>query len=126
APFGSLERFTGILIENFAGAFPLWLAPEQIRVLTISEKSQEYGQKLETSLKTAGLRTSGDYRAEKIGSKIREAQLEKIPYMAIVGEKDLQNGTVSLRHRTQGELGAIPQADLLPKLLEEIRTKTIV
>src|SRR5207302_1830331 len=86
APFGSMERFMGILIEHFAGAFPLWLAPEQVRVLPISEKFTDYGRKVEAELKAAGFRAAGDYRPEKIGAKIREAQLEKIPYMLAVGE----------------------------------------
>src|SRR5262245_16148285 len=103
APFGSMERFCGILIEHFAGAFPLWLAPEQVRVLTVSEKSNEYGQGVETKLKAAGFRTAGDYRAEKIGAKVREASLEKVPYMVVVGEKDAAAGTVALRDRVDGK-----------------------
>src|SRR5262249_15884418 len=87
APFGSMERFVGILIEHFAGAFPLWLAPEQVRVLTVSEKFADYGRKVEAQLRSGGFRVSGDYRPEKINYKIRQAQLQKIPYMLDVGEK---------------------------------------
>ena len=95
APFGSMERFMGILIEHFAGAFPLWLAPEQVRILPISEKFTEYGKKVEAELRAAGFRTTGDWRPEKIGAKIREAQLEKIPYMLVVGEKEMAAGTAA-------------------------------
>ena len=125
APFGSLERFCGILIEHFAGAFPLWLAPEQVRVLTISDKSEEYGRQVEAKLKAAGFRAGGDYRAEKIGAKVREAQLEKIPYMLVVGEKDLAAGTVSVRHRTAGEEGALTLEAALAKLTAEVAGKVI-
>jgi threonyl-tRNA synthetase len=125
APFGSMERFTGILIEHFAGAFPLWLAPEQIRVLTVSEKFEEYGKEVEAKLKDAGLRAKGDYRAEKIGAKIRDAQLELIPYMAVVGGREAEQGAVAVRDRIDGDLGAMPFDDLLAKLNEEIEAKTV-
>ncbi|HQF13510.1 MAG TPA: threonine--tRNA ligase, partial [Thermogutta sp.] len=125
APFGSLERFTGILIEHFAGAFPLWLAPEQIRVLTVSEKFDEYARRVEGRLREAGLRVSGDYRAEKVGAKIRDAQLEMIPYMAIVGAREQEQGTVALRDRVQGDLGAMPLDAVINRLQEEIRLKLI-
>ncbi len=125
APFGSMERFCGILIEHFAGAFPLWLAPEQARVLTISDKSEAYGRKIEADLRAAGFRVSGDYRAEKIGAKVREAQLEKVPYMLVVGEKDMNAGTVSIRDRVDGELGAKPFAEVLDLLAREVSGKTI-
>ena len=105
APLGSLERFVGVLIEHFAGAFPLWLAPEQVRVLTVSEKSEEYGRRVEAELKSAGLRVTGDYRAEKLGAKVRDAQLQLIPYMFVVGPKDAEAGTVSIRDRLEGDKG---------------------
>src|SRR5262245_10360908 len=125
APFGSMERFMGILIEHFAGAFPLWLAPEQVRVLTVSEKFNEYGRKVEGELKAAGFRVTGDYRPEKIGAKIREAQLEKIPYMLVVGEKEQAAGTVAVRDRVDGDLGAMPVAQVVARLKEEVEKKTI-
>ncbi|CAN5148843.1 threonine--tRNA ligase [soil metagenome] len=125
APFGSMERFCGILIEHFAGAFPLWLAPEQARVLTISDKSEAYGRKLEEDLKAAGFRVSGDYRSEKIGAKVREAQLEKVPYMLVVGEKDMAANTVSIRDRIDGEKGAKSVPDLMEMLKAEVAAKTI-
>ena len=108
APFGSMERFMGILIEHFAGAFPLWLAPEQVRVLTVSEKSEATAAKSRQKLKAAGFRVTGDYRGEKIGAKIREAQLELIPYMLVVGDKDRDAGTVAVRDRLEGDLGTMP------------------
>ncbi|MFO0810915.1 MAG: threonine--tRNA ligase [Gemmataceae bacterium] len=125
APFGSMERFCGILIEHFAGAFPLWLAPEQARVLPISEKFSDYGRKVEAELKAAGFRVSADYRPEKIGAKIREAQLEKVPYMLVVGEKEASAGTVAVRDRVDGDLGAMPVAELVKRLEQEVRERTI-
>ncbi len=94
APLGSLERFVGVLIEHFAGAFPLWLAPEQARVLSVSEKSEACARQVEERFRAAGFRVTGDYRAEKLGAKIRDAQLELIPYMLVVGPRDRQQGTV--------------------------------
>lgn len=125
APFGSMERFIGILIEHFAGAFPLWLAPEQARVMPVSEKFSDYGKKVESELKAAGFRVSGDYRPEKIGYKIREAQLEKIPYMLVVGEKEQTAGSVAVRDRVDGDLGAMTVAELRRRLDEEVRDKRI-
>ena len=125
APFGSMERFMGILIEHFAGAFPLWLAPEQVRVLPISEKFSDYGHQVEAELKAQGLRTTGDYRPEKIGAKIRESQLEKVPYMLVLGEKEKSAGTVAVRDRIEGDLGAMPRAQFLARLQEEIANKSI-
>jgi threonyl-tRNA synthetase len=125
APFGSMERFIGILIEHFAGAFPLWLAPEQARVMPISEKTVEYGRRVEAELKAHGFRVTGDYRPEKIGFKIREAQLEKIPYMLVVGEKEQAAGTVSVRDRVDGDIGAQTVAQVVARLAEEVREKRI-
>jgi threonyl-tRNA synthetase len=125
APFGSMERFCGILIEHFAGAFPLWLAPEQARVLPISEKFTDYGRKIEAHLKAQGFRVAGDYRPEKIGAKIREAQLEKIPYMLVVGEKEAAAGTVAVRDRVAGDLGAMSPAELAKRLAAEVAEKAI-
>jgi threonyl-tRNA synthetase len=121
APFGSMERFMGILIEHFAGAFPLWLAPEQARIMTVSEKFTEYGRKLEAELKSKGFRVGGDFRPEKIGFKIREAQLEKIPYMLVVGDKEQTAGTVAVRSRSDGDLGSFTVAELVKKLEQEQR-----
>ncbi len=125
APLGSMERFMGVLIEHFAGAFPLWLAPEQVRIVTVSEKSEEYGRSVEKQLAASGLRVSGDYRAEKLGAKIRDAQLELIPYMLVVGPRDAENGTVSVRDRIEGDLGAMTVAQSIEKLQGEIDAKTV-
>lgn len=125
APLGSLERFMGVLIEHFAGAFPLWLAPEQARILPVSDKSTEYGRRIEAQLRAAGLRVTGDYRAEKLGAKIRDAQLELIPYMFVVGPRDQEQGTVSLRDRLEGDLGAMPIAEAVAKLTKEIDQKVV-
>ena len=124
APFGSLERFVGILIEHFAGAFPLWLAPEQVRVLVVSQKFEEYGRQVERQMAAAGLRVGGDYRAEKIGAKIRDAQMELIPYMLIIGGREAGQGNVSLRDRVEGDLGNMGLEAAQEKLLEEIDSKT--
>ena len=125
APFGSMERFMGILIEHFAGAFPLWLAPEQVRVLTISEKSLEYGKQVEAKLKSAGFRTGADYRAEKINAKVREAQLEKSPYMLVIGEKEQAAGAVAVRARAEGDVGAMPLAEFILRLEREVSQKRL-
>ncbi len=114
APFGSMERFTGVLIEHFAGHFPLWLAPEQVRVLTISEKSTEFGEQALADLRNVGIRASLDNTAEKIGAKIRNAQLMKIPYMLVIGEKEAAVQSVSVRHAKRGDEGV--------KLLSEFLT----
>jgi threonyl-tRNA synthetase len=125
APLGSLERFVGVLIEHFAGAFPLWLAPEQVRVVTVSEKSEAYGRHVELRLTSAELRASGDYRGIKLNAKIRDAQVELIPYMFVVGEKDRDNGTVAVRDRLEGDIGTIPLEEAITKLRGEIDDKTV-
>jgi threonyl-tRNA synthetase len=125
APFGSMERFVGILIEHFAGAFPLWLAPEQARILPVSEKYVDYARQAEQTFRSRGFRVTGDYRPEKIGYKIREAQLEKVPYMLVVGEKEQAAGTVAVRDRVDGDLGAKPLADAVAMLTREVEQKTI-
>ncbi|NOY28591.1 MAG: threonine--tRNA ligase, partial [Planctomycetes bacterium] len=125
APFGSMERFVGMLIEHFSGAFPLWLAPEQVRLLTVSEKSEAYGREVEQKLLDVGFRVTGDYRGQKLGAKIREAQLALIPYMLVVGEKDAQNGTVTVRDRIEGDLGAMPLKGAIAKLQAEIEAKSV-
>jgi threonyl-tRNA synthetase len=125
APLGSMERFIGMLIEHFAGAFPLWLAAEQARVLVVSQKFEEYGRQVEQQLREAGLRVAGDYRPEKVGAKIRDAQLELIPYMLVVGGREMENGQVSVRDRIEGDLGAMPIAEAIHKFQTEIAEKTI-
>ena len=121
--FGSIERFIGILIEHYAGAFPLWLSPEQVRIIPVSDKQNDYAEKLLASLKAAGLRASIDTRAEKMGWKIRQAQLEKIPYMLIVGDKEVESGLVSVRSRSEGDIGTMSADELTSRLKEENDSK---
>jgi threonyl-tRNA synthetase len=125
APFGSMERFMGILIEHFAGAFPLWLAPEQVRVLPISEKVADYADRVLAALQAAGLRASVDRRPEKIGAKIRDAQLEKVPAMLVVGAKEAESEQVSYRDRIDGDQGAMPLAQAVARLKAESDARTI-
>jgi threonyl-tRNA synthetase len=125
APFGSFERFVGMLIEHFAGAFPLWLAPEQVRVMVVSQKVEEYGRSVQRQLSELGFRVGGDYRAEKIGAKIRDAQLELIPYMFVIGGREADEGKVAVRDRIEGDLGAMPLAAAVERLQGEIKAKTI-
>ncbi|MCL4191469.1 MAG: threonine--tRNA ligase, partial [Thermoguttaceae bacterium] len=125
APFGSMERFIGVLIEHFGGAFPLWLAPEQVRVLTVSQKFEEYGRKVEERLRAAGLRVTGDYRAEKIGAKIRDGQLELVPYMFVAGGREMETDSVAVRDRLEGDLGSMTVAAAIEKLLEEIASRRV-
>ena len=119
APFGSMERFVGMLIEHFAGAFPLWLAPEQARVLPLSDKSLDYAHQVERRFREAGFRATTDAKSSKVQAKIREAQLELIPYMLVVGPKEAEDGAVAVRDRIEGDLGAMPIAEAIAKLREE-------
>ena len=119
APLGSMERFVGVLIEHFAGAFPLWLAPEQVRVIPVSEKSAAYAEAVKARLVAAGLRVGIDQAAEKLGAKIRTAQLEMIPMMAVCGPRDEAAGTISLRDRIDGDLGAMSLEDAIARLRDE-------
>ena len=123
--FGSIVRFIGILIEHFAGAFPTWLAPVQVKVLPISDKYMEYGKKVLEELNEAGIRAEIDQRAEKIGYKIREAQMQKIPYMLVVGAKEEESGVVSVRSRFAGDEGQKSLADFIAAVKEEIEKKEI-
>ena len=120
ALLGSIERFFGILIEHYAGAFPLWLAPEQVRILPISDKAMDYARKTQAALREAGFRVDVDISAEKLGAKIREATLQKVPYQVVVGPRDEAAGTVSVRSRTEGDLGAMQLGELIAKLRGEI------
>jgi len=120
---GCYERTLAYLIERFAGAFPLWLAPDQVMVLPVTDRAHEYAKNVEVQLKAAGIRAEGDYRSEKLGYKIREAQMKKIPYMLVVGDRDMENGTVSVRTRTGEDLGAMTADEFIAKALVEIATK---
>ncbi len=121
ALFGSFERFIGIITEHFAGAFPLWLAPVQVKVLPISDNQKEYANKVVEELASNGFRVELDDRQEKIGYKIREAQLSKVPYMLIIGEKEVEANAVGVRARKEGDIGAMPIKEFIQKMSEEVK-----
>ena len=123
--FGSIERFIGILIEHFAGKFPVWLAPEQVKVLPVTDRAAEYATQLVKEMAGMGLRASADLRKEKIGRKILDAELEKVPYKLIVGDKEVEEGTVSVRRRGEGDIGAMAKQAFFDLVLKEDREKTI-
>ena len=123
--YGSIERFIGILTEHFAGAFPTWLAPIQVRVLPITERQHDYAQQVLAELEKQDIRVDCDFRSEKIGYKIREGQLQKIPYLIILGDKEVEAQTIAVRHRKQGDLGAMPLDEFSSKIKQEIDDKTL-
>jgi threonyl-tRNA synthetase len=123
AIFGSIERFIGILTEHFAGKFPLWLAPVQIKFLTVATEWNGYAERLADEYRTAGIRAATDVRNEKIGYKIREARNARVSYLVVIGEKEAGCGLLPVRSSKQGELGELSAADLKEKLLNEIRKK---
>jgi threonyl-tRNA synthetase len=125
ALFGSIERFFGILVEQYAGAFPLWLAPEQVRVLPITDKQMEYARGVADRLRAADFRVTVDERGEKIGARIRDAQMEKVPYMLVVGGREAAAGQVAVRSRTAGDLGVMPVDALLARLEQEQKTRAL-
>jgi threonyl-tRNA synthetase len=120
-----MERFVGVLIEHFAGAFPLWLAPEQVRVLPLSDKSLDYAQEVERRFRDAGFRVRMDTRNSKVQAKIRDAQLELVPYMLVLGPKEAEQGAVALRDRIDGDLGTMPTAAAIDRLREEVSSRRI-
>ena len=122
--FGSIERFIAILTEHYAGAFPLWLAPVQVKIVPISEVQADYAHQVCEKLVNMGIRAEVDDRNEKMGYRIREAQLQKIPYMLVLGENEKQSGTVAVRNRKKGDLGVMSFDDLANKLLKEIAEKS--
>lgn len=122
---GSIERFIGVITEHFAGAFPLWLAPEQVRVLPISDRHRDYARAIRKKLEAAGIRTGVDERSEKIGYKIREAQLKKIPFMLLAGDKEIENGTAAVRKRGEGDLGESTVEEFTAEALADIKSKKI-
>ena len=124
APFGSMERFIAVLIEHTAGQFPLWLLPEQVALLPISEKFNDYAEEVCRYLNTLDIRATVDSRNEKIGRKVRDNELKRIPYMLIVGEKEMNEGTVSVRKKGEGDLGAMKMNDFANKIIEEVRSMT--
>lgn len=120
---GSIERFIGIITEHYAGAFPLWLAPVQVKILPIGEGHIEYANKVKDILEENHLRVEVDARNEKIGYKIREAQLKKVPYMLVVGDKEMAEGLVAVRSRSEGELGQLTIEDFTKRAVEEVKSK---
>ena len=122
---GSIERFIGVITEHFAGAFPAWLSPVQVKVLPVTDRAAEYADQVAAALDKLGFRVETDHRSEKVGKKIREATLEKIPYMLVVGDRDMENGTVSPRHRTGEDLGSMSLEQFAALLREEVDAKTI-
>ena len=123
AIFGSFERFIALLIEHYAGAFPLWLAPVQVTLLPIADRHLDYAKSVQSRLQAAGLRAELDDRQEKIGYKIREAQLQKIPYMLVAGDREAAEGTVSVRSRAGGDQGSRMIEEFINAALSEIREK---
>ncbi len=121
--FGSIERFIGILIEHYAGKFPVWLSPVQVKILPITERQEAYARKLYAEMKTQGIRAELDLRNEKIGYKIREAQMEKVPYMLVLGEKEAQDGLAAVRRRDKGDMGAMPADEFIALIIKEIAEK---
>ena len=124
APFGSMERFVAVLLEHTAGRFPLWLAPEQVIILPISEKFNDYAYEVKRRLEEADIRVSVDARNEKIGRKIRDNELKRIPYMLIVGEKEQENGEVSVRKQGEGDKGSVKIANFAAELTDEVNKMT--
>jgi len=125
APFGSLERFTGVLIEHFAGDFPVWLAPEQARVLPVSEKVADYARSVVAEMTARGIRATADLSPEKLGAKIRLAQVEKVPYMIVIGPKEEAAGQLSIRSRQRGDEGAVSKDEFIQRIASEIRDRTL-
>jgi threonyl-tRNA synthetase len=125
ALLGSIERFFGMLIEHYAGAFPVWLAPVQAKVISITDKQFDYAKGVREQLLAAGIRVELDTRSEKIGFKIREASLEKVPYILVVGDKEVQQSAVAVRERGGKDLGAMPLLDFINKVKKKIEDKSI-
>jgi threonyl-tRNA synthetase len=126
AIFGSLERFFGILIENYAGDFPLWLAPIQVRLLPVSDEVRDYAETVAQDLKKAGLRVELDKTSERLGKLIRTAEVEKIPVFAVVGKREVETNTLSVRTRKSGDLGVLNMSDLISRLQEVILAKAVI
>jgi threonyl-tRNA synthetase len=126
APFGSLERFTALLIEHCAGKFPLWLAPVQVKVLPISDKFMDYAENVLNNLKNADIRAEIDDRSEKIGKKIRDTELAKVPFMLVIGEKEVTEQKISVRRQSKGDLGAMTLDEFEKMVNEEVKSLAIV
>jgi threonyl-tRNA synthetase len=126
ALFGSMERFFGVLIEHYAGAFPMWLAPVQVSVLPITDRVNEYAEKVAAELRSAGLRTESNLKSEKIGAKIRDAQMQKVPFMLVLGDREMEQGNVAVRERLQGDIGVMSISNFveMARKLVELRALT--
>ena len=125
ALFGSIERFFGVLIEHYAGAFPLWLAPVQVAVLPITDRINEYSESVAVELRKAGFRVEANLKSDKIGAKIRDAQLQKVPYMLVLGDKELEEQKVAVRERKQGDIGAMPLEEFISKITQQRRSRSL-
>jgi threonyl-tRNA synthetase len=124
ALFGSVERFIGVLIENYAGDFPLWLAPVQLRLIAVSDGQIEYAEQVVAKFKAAGIRVQLDHSGDRMAKQIRKAELEKVPVMAVIGAKEVEAGTLSIRSRKHGELGAISVDEAISKMQQAIGDRT--
>ncbi|WP_312940113.1 threonine--tRNA ligase, partial [Oscillibacter sp.] len=120
---GSIERFIGVITEHFAGAFPTWISPVQVKILTITQRADDYAKQVATALEAQGFRVEVDLRNEKIGKKIREAQLEKAPFMLVVGDKEAESGQVAVRHRADGDLGVMSLEAFTAQLKELVDSR---
>ena len=125
APFGSMERFCGVLIEHFAGDFPLWLAPEQVRLVPISDKVLDYAKTTLDQLVAAGLRATLDTHSDKLGAKIRRGEIDKVPYILVLGQKEAEAASASLRSRAKGDEGVHPVATLVTRFTQEAATRAL-
>jgi threonyl-tRNA synthetase len=125
ALFGSMERFFGVLIEHYAGAFPMWLAPVQIAVLPITDRVNEYADGLARELREAGFRVEANLRSEKIGAKIRDAQLQKVPFMLVLGDREMEQKTVAVRERTRGDIGVMSVAEFKEMARRLVETRAL-
>ena len=123
ALLGSMERFMGVLIEHFAGAFPVWLAPVQAILIPIADRHMDYARQVASQLKDSGLRVQVDDRGERMNAKIRDAQLQKVPYMLVVGDREMEAGAVAVRLRSEENLGAMPIAQFLQRALDDVRKR---
>jgi len=121
--FGSIERFIAILTEHYAGAFPVWLSPVQVKILPIVDKHHDYAEEIKKQLEKEGIRVEADLRNEKIGYKIREAQLAKVPYMLVIGDKETDTKTLAVRSRKEGDLGSMSLEDFIARIINEIKNK---
>jgi threonyl-tRNA synthetase len=126
ALFGSMERFFGVLIEHYAGAFPMWLAPVQVAVLPITDRVNEYAEELSRELREAGLRVEANLRSEKIGAKIRDAQLQKVPFMLVLGDREMEQRTVAVRERAKGDIGVMSIAEFKEMARRLVETRALV